>query len=401
VERIVIVGAGLAGARTAQALRERGYAGALTLVGAEPHLPYDRPPLSKALLMGDRDDSPLELDWDSLDVELVLGRHAAGVAEGPVVEVEGCPPLGADAVVLATGSVPVRLPGTADLRGVHVLRTVEDARSLRAALAPGAGIAVVGAGWIGAEVATAAARAGCRVTVAEAAPTPLAGALPAVVGARTEPWYGQAGVDLRLGTPVEGVEEGALHLSGGDRVAFDAAVVGVGVRPATDWLAGAPVARDGRGAVLVDAGLHTSLPGVLAVGDCCAFPSARYGVRMHVEHWDNALRAPDVVAANALGGAEVYDPVPYVWSEQFGRMVQYAGHDVAGLRPVWRGDPDGPAWAVCWLDPDERVRAVLAVDRPRDLVQARRLATRGTPVDPALLADPGVAVRATARTRGP
>ncbi|MGH8870064.1 MAG: FAD-dependent oxidoreductase, partial [Actinomycetes bacterium] len=154
MERIVIAGGGLAGARTAQALREHGYAGDVTLVGAEPHPPYDRPPLSKALLQGETDDTTLDLDWGSLEVELLLGRTASAVRDGPEVEVDGVGPRRADAVVLATGSVPITLPGTQQVRGVHVLRTVEHARALRAELRPGARVAVVGAGWIGAEVAT-------------------------------------------------------------------------------------------------------------------------------------------------------------------------------------------------------------------------------------------------------
>ncbi|MGH8869973.1 MAG: oxidoreductase C-terminal domain-containing protein, partial [Actinomycetes bacterium] len=259
-------------------------------------------------------------------------------------------------------------------------------------------------------VATAACRAGCRVTVVEAGEAPLGAALSADVGRLTLPWYADAGADLRLGATVADVVPGRLHLASGEEVGFDVAVVGVGVRPATAWLDGSPVPRDGRGAVLVDAGLRTDLPGVYAAGDCLTYPSTRYGRRMRVEHWDHALRTPDIAVASLLGdlrgstprdgagdGADTYDPVPYVWSEQFGRMVQYAGAPLDGTREVWRGDPAAGPWALCWLDEHDRLTAVLTVDRHRDLVQARRLAASGRPVDPARLADTDVPVKAAVR----
>jgi NADPH-dependent 2,4-dienoyl-CoA reductase/sulfur reductase-like enzyme len=172
-------------------------------------------------------------------------------------------------------------------------------------------------------------------------------------------------------------------------VAADTVLVGIGVRPVV------PAGPDltAAGAAAVDAQLRTSLPGVWAVGDCASWESARYGGRMLVEHWDTALRAPGVVAANVLGGAQVWDPVPYFWSEQWGRMVQYAGHHPAGKRIVWR--EDGERWAAFWLSGD-RLVAALTVDRPRDLVQARHLMERDASVDPALLAEPAVAVKAAA-----
>ena len=255
---------------------------------------------------------------------------------------------------------------------------------------------MIGAGWIGAELATAAAARGCRVTVVEAASTPLAAAVSAEVGAFTVPWYRAAGVDLRLGTPVEAVTADGVMLSGGEMLPADEIVTAVGIRPATGWLEGSGVKLDD--GVAVDEGLRTSLPGVFAVGDCAAFWSRRYRRRLRVEHWDNALHAPEVAAANVVGadgGDAVYDPVPYFWSEQFGRMVQYAGYHPAGSRLVWRGDPAGDRWAVCWLAGDMLV-AVLTVDRPKDLVQARRVISSGAAVDPDRLADPEIPVRAAA-----
>jgi NADPH-dependent 2,4-dienoyl-CoA reductase/sulfur reductase-like enzyme len=298
--------------------------------------------------------------------------------------------LGYDGLVVATGASPVRLPG-AD--SALTLRTREDALTLRARLRPGTRLVIVGAGWIGAEVATAAVRAGVHVTVVESLPAPLASALPDWCGQRMLPWW--SAVDLRLGAAVDAVEPDAVHLHDGERVAADTVLVAVGARPETAWLDGSGLEHTPRGAVAVDGRLRTSRPGVLAVGDCAAWESQRYGTRMHVEHWDNALRAPATAAANLLGGDERYDPVPYFWSEQWGRMVQYAGHHPAGQQVVWRDAEDG-RWAAFWLAGDHLV-AALTVDRPRDLVQARHLMESAQPVDATLLADPAVAVKAAAR----
>ena len=406
-ERTVVTGAGLAGFRTVEELRRRGYSGQLTLIGAEDRPPYDRPPLSKRVLT-DGIDPSLNADFASLDVDFRPAETAvaleapAPAAPAPATPASPAPAQPAresalitnrdkyafDHLVIATGSVPVTLPGPGPQR---VLRTYDDALTLRALLRPGLRLAIVGAGWIGAELATAAAAAGCQVTVVEAGPAPLAGALGAAAGARTAPWYGQAGVELRTGTAVESVERGGLALAGG-WLAADEIVTAVGVRPAVSWLAGSGLVLDN--GVAVDPGLRASLPGVYAAGDCAAFASLRFGVRLRVEHWETALHAPEVVAANIAGGAEVYDPVPYFWSEQFGRMVQYAGHHAAADRLVWRGDPDAATWSACWLYGDtRRLTAVLTVTRPRDLLQGRRLIAAGAEVDAARLADPAVAVK--------
>jgi 3-phenylpropionate/trans-cinnamate dioxygenase ferredoxin reductase subunit len=384
-DRVVVVGAGLAGHGTVTALRQQGYAGRLTLVGAEVHPPYDRPPLSKAVLLGEADDTTLAVDWQTLDVELVLGTHATGLREGAVETDRGT--LAADATVLATGARPLRLPGSDQ----HVLRTIEDSRALRELLRPGAAVVIVGAGWIGAEVATAAARAGCRTVVVEALAEPLAAALPHEVGERTRQWYAAEGVDLRLGARVASVEQGAVHLVDGEQLVADVVVTGVGARPQTAWLGGSGLELTRGGAVVTDERLRTAVPGVFAVGDCAGWRSRRYATTLTLEHWDTALHAPAVVARNVLGGDEVYDPVPYFWSEQLGHMVQYAGHHRCGERVV-RRDADG-GWAMFWLAGDRMVAAVTC-DRPRDLVQARRLMERDAAVDDDLLGDPAVAVRA-------
>ncbi|MFE2044990.1 NAD(P)/FAD-dependent oxidoreductase [Streptomyces sp. NPDC059477] len=380
----------MAGVQTAVALREQGFTGTVTLIGAEPHQPYDRPPLSKAVLLGKAEDSAFEVDFESLGIELHLGREATGVrpAEHELDTEAG--PVPYDVLVLATGAEPIRLPGAEGVPGVHLLRTLDDAARLRPVLARQHDIVVVGAGWIGAEFATAAREAGCAVTVVEAADRPLAGALPAEVAAPMTGWYADSGAVLRTHARVERVEPGAVLLDDGTRVPAGAVVVGIGARPATAWLTGSGIARGAQGEVVADDRLRASAPDVYAVGDCASFPSARYGERLLIHHWDNALQGPRMVAANIVDGERsdaVYDPVPYFWSEQFGRFVQYAGHHAAADSTVWRGDPAGPAWSVCWLR-EGRLVALLAVGRPRDLAQGRRLIEAGTVMDPQLLPDP-------------
>ncbi|MFE1827775.1 NAD(P)/FAD-dependent oxidoreductase [Streptomyces yangpuensis] len=391
---VVIVGAGMAGVQTAVALREQGFTGPVTLLGAEPHQPYDRPPLSKAVLLGKAEDSAFDVDFEGLDIALRLGTEVTGLrAADHELDTEAGPvPYGT--LVLATGAQPLTLPGTEGVPGVHLLRTLDDAARLRPVLAAASRVVVVGAGWIGAEFATAAREAGCAVTVVEAADRVLAGALPAEVAEPMARWYGQAGAELITGAKVTAVEEGRVLLGDGRTLPADAVVVGIGARPATAWLAGSGVERGADGSVTADAHLLTSLPGVYAVGDCASFPSGRYGARLLVHHWDNALQGPRAVAANILAGepTAVYDPVPYFWSEQFGRFVQYAGHHGGADTLVRRGDTDQETWSVCWLRGGALV-AVLAVGRPRDLAQGRKLIETGVPVDPVRVADPGTPLK--------
>lgn len=386
IERVVIAGAGLAALRTAEELRVNGYQGTLTMAGAEPCPPYDRPPLTKKVMTGEIDDTTLAADMAALGVDLRLSEPATGVSDGELHTAAGAYPF--DALVVATGAEPVRLPGTGQQ---WVIRTIADALAVRDTLSPGTSLAIIGAGWIGAELATAARERGCGVTVVEAAQAPLTGALGTEVGRRTIGWYEAAGVELRLGQPVESVEPGGLALPGGEWLAADVVVTAVGVRPSVGWLAGASVSLEN--GVAVDEHMRSSRPDVYAVGDCAAFTSRRFGRRLRVEHWDTALHAPTVAAMNILGGNEEYDPVPYFWSEQFGKMVQYVGNHAKSDRLLWRGDPAGSQWAACWLGAPgtasaDRLMAVLTVDRRRDLQQAKRLIAAGHPVDADRLSDP-------------
>ncbi|MFF3449232.1 NAD(P)/FAD-dependent oxidoreductase [Streptomyces sp. NPDC002667] len=386
--RVVVVGAGMAGVQTAVALREQGFTGTVTLIGAEPHQPYDRPPLSKAVLLGKAEGSAFDVDFESLDIDLRLGSEALGVRPGEHELDTDAGAVPYDVLVVATGAEPIRLPGAEGVPGVHLLRTLDDADRLRPVLARQHDIVVVGAGWIGAEFATAAREAGCAVTVVEAADRPLAGALPAEVAAPMTAWYADSGASLRTRARVERVEPGAVVLDDGSRLPADAVVVGIGARPATAWIAGSGIELGAHREIVADDHLRTSLPDVYAVGDCASFPSGRYEERLLVHHWDNALQGPRTVALNIVGETPAaYDPVPYFWSEQFGRFVQYVGHHTAADTLVWRGDPSGVSWSVCWLR-ETRLVALLAVGRPRDLAQGRRLIEAGAVMDPELLADP-------------
>jgi 3-phenylpropionate/trans-cinnamate dioxygenase ferredoxin reductase subunit len=405
--QIVVAGGGLAGLRTVEELRSGGFDGPITMLAAESRPPYDRPPLSKAalsveglspeVLAGELDapaieaelDTALSVDFGALAVDLHLSEPATGLdlaAARVHTEVAGYP---YDRLVVATGAAPIVLPGPGRQR---FLRTHEDALELRERLRPGTRLVIVGAGWIGAELATAAAARGCQVTVVEGGPTPLAAAIGAEVGGRTVPWYAAAGIELRTSVLVESVEDGGLALRGGGWIPADEVVTAVGVRPAVGWLAGSGVDLDN--GVAVGPGLRTSAPGVFAAGDCASFWSLRYARRLRFEHWDVAMHAPSVVAAAILGRDEVYDPVPYSWSEQFGHMMQYAGFHAGADRLIWRGPAEGDSepWTACWLAGD-RLVALLAVDRPRDAVQGRRILAAGTPVDPARLSDPTVQLR--------
>ncbi|MEU0811101.1 FAD-dependent oxidoreductase [Streptomyces sp. NPDC005970] len=388
----------MAGVQTAVALRDQGWTGSILLLGAEAHQPYDRPPLSKAVLLGKAEGSAFDVDFEALGVELRLGVSVTGLDTGARRLETESGPVPYDVLVIATGAEPVTLPGSEGVPGVHLLRTLDDAERLRPVLAGQREIVVVGAGWIGAEFATAAREAGCAVTVVEAADRPLASALPAEVAAPMADWYADYGVELITGAAVAAVDERGLLLGDGTRLPADAVVVGIGARPATGWLAGSGVELAADRSVVADEQLRTTVPDVYAVGDCASFPSARYGERLLVHHWDNALQGPRTVATNVVGSrtahftGSVYDPVPYFWSEQFGRFVQYAGHHAAADELVWRGDPSGAAWSVCWLREGALV-ALLAVGRPRDLAQGRKLIEQGSRLDRARAVDPSVPLK--------
>jgi 3-phenylpropionate/trans-cinnamate dioxygenase ferredoxin reductase component len=407
---IVVVGASLAGASAADALRRQGYDGELILVGAEREAPYERPPLSKAVLAGSENESLVFLrpaDWyEEQRIELRLGVRAVGLdaTAGAVLlgDASSIKRLLYDRLLIATGAIPrtLDIPG-ARLPGVHYLRALDDARAISTNLLAGGPVVVVGAGFIGAEVASACRARGLAVTVIEPLSAPMARALGDEVGGLFADLHRAHGVDLRLG---EGVTElrGNGHVeevvtSSGARIAATTVIIGVGVRPAESWLAGSGLAlADG---VLVDACCATNLPGIYAAGDVARWPHHPTGgneTLVRLEHYDNAIRQAETAARNMLGEQIAYSPVPYFWTEQFGWMAQYIGYARRWGQLVYRGDPASGAGAIFSLDAG-RLRAVLSINRPRDLGALRKLVGAGAQVDPALLADESLDLRELAK----
>ena len=388
VQQVVVVGGGLAGARMCESLRHQGFDGSLVMVAEELHRPYDRPPLSKDVLLRGINDTSLQFDLGTVDLR--LGVRATGLDGKTLLTSDGS--IGFDALVVATGAEPRVLPGA----GALTLRNIEDALSLRSALGPGRRVVVCGAGWIGAEVTTAALTHGCEVVVVDAVNAPISVAVGEEVGAATLPWWRgfEGGAQMELGQLVTRADAEVVELADGRLLGADIVLVAAGIRPAVRWLRGSDVQVDH--AVLVDRqGRSVSRPDVWAVGDAARWWSDRYRAALYVEHWDDALRAPDVAAAAMLGddGAR-HDPVPYMWSNQFGRTLQMTGVRLGGERLIWRGDPgSGESWCAAWVDGGNRLRALLAVSRPPDLLQARRRIEYGDVVDPDRIADPAVPIK--------
>ncbi|MFP3907626.1 MAG: NAD(P)/FAD-dependent oxidoreductase [Acidimicrobiales bacterium] len=334
MRHIAIVGASLAGYRAAQTLRREGFDGELTMVGEEPHRPYDRPPLSKKVLSGaaEPDSIALERDGDDLDIDWRLGGRAVGFdADTRTVRLEGGEELSSDGVILACGARPRSLPGTDDLGGVHLLRSVDDSLDLRAAFeAAPRRVVVIGAGFIGAEVAATARGLGLEVTIIEALDLPLARALPPRVGQVFADLHRDQGVDLRLGVGVETLETDAERVSGvrladGSVVEADVVVVGIGVVPNTEWLEGSGLTLD-NGVVCDETTL--AAPGVVAAGDVARWPNPLFDEVMRVEHWDNAAAMGQHAARRLLAGdgpGEAFAPVPYFWTDQYDTKVQLVG----------------------------------------------------------------------------
>jgi NADPH-dependent 2,4-dienoyl-CoA reductase/sulfur reductase-like enzyme len=329
---VIVAGASLAGLRAAQALRRRGFDGRLVLVGEERHPPYDRPPLSKDVLAGRWEPERTHLlragDAD-LAAEWRLGTRATGLdVAARRLHLAGGESLAFDGLVIATGAAPRRLRGAPDLAGVFVLRTLDDCLALRAALERGPRVAVVGAGFIGAEVAATCRARGLAVSLVEALPVPLGRSLGEPVGRVLASLHRDHGVDLRCGVGVARLLGGSrvegLELSDGARIAADVVVVGVGVAPATDWLAGSGLELDD--GVACDAACAAA-PGVVAAGDVARWWHTLFGERLRVEHWTNAVEQAEAAAARLLDGAGAlpYAPVPYFWSDQYDRKIQFAG----------------------------------------------------------------------------
>ncbi|MBQ0854179.1 FAD-dependent oxidoreductase [Streptomyces sp. BH-SS-21] len=382
---VIVVGASLSGLYAARELRAQGFDGRLVVVGDEPHRPYDRPPLSKDFLTGRSGEDRLALgdteELAELDAEWLLGTRARGLdTRDRTVLLDDGRTISGDGVVIATGASARRLPGPA-LAGVHTLRTLDDARALRAELTAGARrVVVIGGGFIGAETASSCAGLGHDVTVVEAAPLPLVPQLGPEMAALCAALHRRGGVDLVTGTGVAALRgRGAVtgvELSDGRLLPAEVVIVGIGAVPNTGWLAGSPLALDD--GVLCDDGCATALPQVVAVGDVARVGGTR------AEHWTSATEQPRIAVRNLLAGytAETLRPLPYFWSDQYGARIQFAGRrlDTDTVRiaegTVTDGAP-GEGGLLALYEREGRTTAVLSVDRPRPFMRARRELGRG------------------------
>ncbi|HET9016546.1 MAG TPA: FAD-dependent oxidoreductase [Thermomicrobiaceae bacterium] len=402
--RCVVLGAGVGGHFAVEALRKAGFDGAVTLVGAEGVRPYDRPPLSKAFLQGAKgaDDlffRPPEFYRD-LDVELLPAAPAETVdVAGRRLRLADGDEIPYDALLIVTGASPIRLrlPGF-DLPGVHYLRSLADGEALRADLDRAERVLVVGAGFIGSEVAACARVLGRAVTLVDLLEAPMVGALGDELGRLYAGLHRSHGVELRMGSGVvelrgQGRVEEAV-LAGGERVACDLVVVGVGVRPETRVVAGTPVAV-GRG-ILVDEYGATSVPGIYAAGDVAEWVHPGLGVRLLVEHFDNAGMQAAAAARAIAGQPEPYAPVPSFWSDQYDTTLQYYGYPLRWDAVVLRGEPESPSVTAFYLA-EGRVTGAAMLNRPREHRPARRLVAARAAIDPAVLADPATDLRALSR----
>ena len=398
-ETFVIVGGGLAGAKAAQALREEGFDGRVVLIGEEDVAPYERPPLSKDYLRGDAGRDAiwaLEEGWyEANDVELRTGTRAAELALASSEAVlDSGERIGFAQLLLATGSAAKRLPiDGMDLGGVHVLRTVGESDALREALVPGVRVVVIGAGWIGCEVAATAKQRGAEVTIVAPEDVPLERVLGPEVGAVYREVHASHGVELALGTGIEGIEGDGrvtgVRTSGGRTLGADLVVVGVGAAPRTDLAEAAGLQVDN--GVLVDDRLRTSAPNVFAAGDIASAQHPILGERIRVEHWGTALEQGPAAARNMLGRDLAYDRIPYFFSDQFDVGMEYAGHALTYDRVVFRGDPSTFEFLAFWMRGD-RVAAGMNVNVWDVNEDIQALVRSGAAVGDDALRDPDVAL---------
>ncbi|GAA0654598.1 FAD-dependent oxidoreductase [Kitasatospora atroaurantiaca] len=391
----VIVGASLAGAKAAEALREEGYDGPIIMIGQERERPYERPPLSKGYLMGKTAREKIYVHpaqwYREHDVDLMLGTTATAIdpAAHTVTLADGSR-LGYAKLLLATGSAPRRLPVPgADRENVLYLRTVEDSERIRAAFRPGARIVVIGAGWIGLETAAAARTAGAQVTVLEMAELPLLRVLGPEAAKVFADLHRAHGVEMRFGIQVAWLTESGVRLGDGSLVEADTVIVGIGITPNTALAAAAGLEIDN--GVRTDEHLRTSHPDVFAAGDVANAFHPLLGKPIRVEHWANALHQPRTAARSMLGQEAVHDRVPYFFTDQYDLGMEYTGYvEPDGYdEVVFRGDVAARAFIAFWLA-DGRVLAGMNVNVWDVTDPIRELVRSGRPVDKAALSDPEV-----------
>jgi 3-phenylpropionate/trans-cinnamate dioxygenase ferredoxin reductase component len=373
---VTIVGASLAGLSAARALRAQSYDGRIVIVGDEKHLPYDRPPLSKDFLAGEATVEDLALsteDDEALDLDFRLGRTALRLdPTRRAVDLDTGEQLVADGIVLATGARARTLPGSA-LAGVHTLRSLDDALALRHDLLAGGPVVVIGAGFIGAEIASTARGLGLDVTVVEARPTPLEEPLGPEMGAHVAALHTAHGTNLVTGVGVAGLvgteRVSAVRLVDDTEVPAATVVVGIGATPNVEWLTGSGI--DLGPGVRTDSWCATSIPGVVAVGDCASAHNRFAGEVLRLEHWTNALQQPEIAAATLLGRqSDVRPAPPYFWSDQYGVRLQFAGHRRAGdAVEVIEGDRES---LLAVYRRGERLVAVLSLNQTKLFGRWRR-----------------------------
>ncbi|MEU0502526.1 FAD-dependent oxidoreductase [Nocardia sp. NPDC005998] len=399
-QRFVIVGGGLAAAKLAEALRDNDFAGAVTLISAEDYLPYERPPLSKEHLAGKKSLEEFTVDpgqwYRDHHIDVRLGTEVGAIdRSAKTVTLPDGSTLGYDKLALATGSTPRRLPIPGmDARGVYTLRTIGDSDTLIELFGTARRLVIIGAGWIGLEVASAARAAQVEVTIVESAELPLLAALGPEMARVFAQLHRDHGVDFRFGAQVSEITThtvetelaSGVRLADGTVIEGDAVLVAIGARPNIELAADAGLATDG--GVLVDAGLATSDPDIVAVGDIAEEQHPVLGRPIRVEHWANALNQPAVAARTMLGKSASYERLPYFFTDQYDLGMEYTGYAAPGeyARVVVRGDEAKREFVAFWLDADNRVLAGMNVniwdvtDRIRELI--------GQQVDPDRLADP-------------
>ena len=402
---IVIVGASLAGATAAETLRTEGWSGGIVLIGSETSLPYERPPLSKGVLLGKDQPEVAQLHdqqwYDDNNIELRLGKTVTAIdPKAHSVTVDDGSQVSYGKLLIATGSRVRRIdvPG-ADLPGVHYLRTAEESQALTDAYAAKPRVVVVGAGWIGLESASAARERGCEVTVVEPQATALAAVLGEEIGELFAEFHRQHGVQFRFGTGVEGFEGTdkvtGVRVTGGEVIPADLVVVGVGVQPNIELAADAGIevaTRENGSGIVTGPDLRTSAEDVYAAGDVVRWDHPLFGRPVRVEHWQNA-KDTGVSAAKAMLGQDVaHDAIPFFFTDQFDLGMEYAGDVPRGTsyQVVLRGDPKSGAYVAFWLDDDRHVLAGMHVNTWGATDTIQELIRSGKQVDPARLADTSV-----------
>ena len=407
---LVVVGASLAGAKAAEGARTAGFDGRVVLVGDEHALPYERPPLSKAVLRGEAAPETTRVHDDGFyadhDIELLTGRTVEGLdlrSDERRARLDGNESLPFTTAVLATGAEPRRLdvPG-ADLGGVHYLRDLGDAGRLGDAIRNAGRVAVIGAGWIGSEVAASARQMGADVVLVDPAPVPLRRVLGDEIGEVFRRLHADNGVELRLSNGVaelrgHGTVEQVVLRDGGIEAA-DVVVVGVGVTPRVGLAVEAGLRVDD--GIVVDEHLESSVPGVYAAGDVASARHARFDRRLRVEHWANALHQGLAAGANAAGGRERYTRLPYFFSDQYDLGMEYVGHGDPGDAVVVRGSLAAREFIAFWHR-DGVVTAAMNVNTWDVVEDLKAIVAAGRPLDPDRLADPAVALAEVAELAGP